>query len=129
MIGSHKIDDTFSQGVPQLFAIVAFTDGRRAFEVRGPVGDFLGAKGQVVRASLDSDRQPFGACVAEHRHSARRREMNDMHPRTVLAAEPDHQRNRIVLGGRWTSPQVAGVDLRRCWLKGQLHRRLLDGIR
>ena len=68
MIGGDQVDRAVAERSPQLFAILAFANRRRAFEFRGAVGDFFRGEGQVVRASLDADLRALdfaAAAVAE----------------------------------------------------------------
>ena len=57
MVSCDEVDGAVAQALPQDLAVGAATDGGRAFEQRGSVGDILCCEVQVMGAGLAGDRQ------------------------------------------------------------------------
>ena len=82
---------------------------RRAFVLRGAVGDLFGGKRQIVRACLRRDRQTARARLANQPERLRRRQMNDVHRARKSSIEPDEQANGLDLGLRRSRCQVGRI--------------------
>ena len=87
MIGCYEINRSIPEPLPQLVAVLAAADRRRALEQCRPIRDAFGCQMQVMRASFHSYGQPLGARRAQRRERLARRKMNDMQLEVVLSAE------------------------------------------
>ena len=67
MIGGDEVDVSIDDGTPECFARIGVPDGRRTLALRAAIGDFLGRKGEVVRAGFARDGDTAGAGRADER--------------------------------------------------------------
>ena len=110
VVRADRVDQTFTQALPQPFAILTLSDRRRALEARVAVGDLFGGEREVMGTGLDGQRQALAACLRDHGQRIGRRQVNDMDVAAKLAAKIDHEPDRGVLPlarSRCQMPRVA----------------------
>ena len=56
MVGGDQINYALAKCLPEIFAILAAADGRRAFVLCAAVGNIFRGEVQLMRASLHSER-------------------------------------------------------------------------
>jgi len=78
MVRRDHINCSIAQRGPEAFAVLAFADGRGAFEFGRAIGNFFGSEGQVMRASLDADSRAILFRFLNLRNGIGGREMHDI---------------------------------------------------
>src|SRR6266513_5484371 len=94
-----------------------FTDGRRTFELGRPVRNVFSGKAQIMWTRLSRDRDAVVLRPRELVDGFLRCHVDDVHPRSEFARQPDHQTDRFDLGFRWTRGEIRRIV--RTW--GQTH--------
>ncbi len=97
MIGRYQVDCAIAKSVPKELAISPSAYRGSAFGECVAVFDLLRREVKVMRAGLDGDRQTFRASRPQVRESHCSGQMHDVQPKSVHAAEMNHQPDRFEL--------------------------------
>ena len=89
--------------------MIAFADRRRALVGRRTIGNLFGAEREVVRASLDGDRNTLRACRGNGGQGVGRSEVHDVDAGTGVTRETHEHIDGRVLGRGWTAGQPCRI--------------------